>query len=287
VGIALSAAEFTWDPERYLTFAGPRLRPAMDLLARVPLARPARIYDLGCGTGHITRVLARRWPEAQVIGVDSSDTMIEQARPESDPESETATQAEAGRVTWQIADIARVADWSAPGSADLLYSNAALHWLPDHQTLLPRLVDQLAPGGVLAVQMPLSWHAPSHRLMRDVLAGGGPGGAPLGDAALRERLSRPPVMQPDEYYALLAPRADQVDIWKTDYLHVLGGDDPVLSWVTGTGLRPILQALMPTERARFLHQYRRRLAQAYPPGPDKKTLYLFPRLFVLVTRAAR
>lgn len=262
------AGNATWDPGQYLAFSDHRLRAALDLLARVPVERPARVHDLGCGTGNITRIMASRWPGAEIVGVDGSEAMLDRAR------------AEPGRITWVLGDIAT---WQASEPADVIYSNAALHWLGDHERLFVHLLDQLAPGGVLAVQMPLSFHAPSHELMREVLATGGAGGAPLGNAALRARYARPPVMQPAAYYAMLAPRARNLDIWKTEYLHVLEGRDAVFEWVKGTGLRPILEGLGAAERAEFESVYRKRLGQAYPPGPDGKTLYLFPRLFMVIT----
>jgi trans-aconitate 2-methyltransferase len=253
----------TWDPQQYLKFADHRLRPALDLLAQIPLEHPSAIYDLGCGPGTITRLLAERWPAAQVTGVDSSAAMLEKARKE------------APDITLLQADIAT---WSAPAPADLLYSNATLQWLGDHPTLLPRLIAQLAPGGVLAVQMPHNHDSPSHVLMR-AAAQDGPWRARL--TAVR---SIHPVLPPAEYYAMLAPLARQVDIWETEYLHVLEGDDPVVEWTRGTGLRPYLDALDEPDRSHFLADYRARCAAAYPKQPDGRTLLPFRRLFFVVRR---
>jgi trans-aconitate 2-methyltransferase len=151
----------------------------------------------------------------------------------------------------------------------------------DHQALFPRLVGYLRGGGCLAVQMPLSWEAPSHRLMRETLANGGPNGQPLGTEELRRAMARKPVEDAEVYYNLLAARTPSLDIWATEYLQILEGDNPVLEWVKGTGLRPILNGLNDSERATFLAEYARRLRLAYPPKPDGRTLYPFRRLFLV------
>ena len=261
-------ADTHWDPKLYLTFADHRLRPALELLARVPLARPRTIYDLGCGAGNVTRLLGERWPEAAVTGVDSSREMLD------------AAVKEPVAVRWVEADVR---SWRPETPPDLIFSNATLHWVEDHRTLFPRLAGALAPGGCLAVQMPLSWHAPSHRLMRETLAAGGPGGGAIGSDALRAEAGRRWVEDAATYYELLAPRASNVDVWETEYLQVLEGDDPVLRWVQGTGLRPILNALHDDERARFLAEYGRRLRAAYPRRADGLTLFPFRRLFIVAT----
>lgn len=258
----------TWDPEQYLRFAAPRVRPAIELLARIDHDQPHRVYDLGCGTGEITRLLAARWPQAAVTGIDLSSDMLAVAERESDT------------ITWEHGDIAT---WTPEGPVDVIYSNAALHWLNEHDRLIPRLAASLAPGGVLAIQMPLSWHEPSHRLMREVLATGGSGGAPLGSIELRARTGTQPVAHPGSYYRLLAPLAATVDIWETRYHQVLTGTDPVFEWVSGTALRPILEALDDAEREQFVTRYRKALRAAYPAQPNGETLFAFPRLFIVAT----
>jgi trans-aconitate 2-methyltransferase len=281
----------TWNPEQYLAFSSPRQRAALDLLDRVPPIEPEWIYDLGCGTGHITRVIAERWPEAQVVGIDNSPDMLDvahshefKARREVNTAADADGSAEQRKqprpIEWREADVTT---WSPPEPADLIYSNAALHWLPEHPQLFPRLIEQLRPGGVLALQMPLSWYAPSHRLMREVLASGGPDGEALGDEALRRSLAAPPVMSAGEYYDLIAPLVERVDIWTTEYLHILEGKHPVFDWVAGTGLRPILQALEGTDRERFLFGYRDKVRAEYPQNMHGQTLYPFPRLFIVAT----
>jgi trans-aconitate 2-methyltransferase len=258
----------SWNPVQYLKFGGHRLRPAIELLDRVPLPAPTVVFDLGCGPGEVTRLLAERWPSAAVSGLDNSPEMLEKAA------------AEPSRVRWIAADIG---DWTPAETPDLLYSNATLHWVPDHQTLFPRLLGCLRPGGCLAVQMPLSWDLPSHRLMRATLTNGGLHGAPLGSEELRAAVGRRWVEDAGYYYDLLAHQAGSLDIWETEYLQVLEGADPVLEWVKGTGLRPILNGLDAAERDLFLATYARRLRETYPMRPDGHTLYPFRRLFIVAT----
>lgn len=255
-----------WVPGQYLKFSRQRLRPAFELLDRIPLEAPDVVYDLGCGSGQITRILAKRWSSSEVCGIDNSPQMLAEAA------------AEPSTVRWADADIRR---WVPEENPDLIYSNAALHWVDDHSGLFARMVNYLNPGGCLAVQMPLSWDLPSHRLMRDTLANGGPGGKPVGDASLLAALSKKWVEDADFYYDILSPRTRCLDIWETRYLHVLEGDDPVFEWVMGSGLRLVLNGLSDTERNRFLKVYKQRLRDAYPARSGNRTLYPFPRLFIV------
>lgn len=253
----------TWDPARYLRYAGPRLRPGLDLLARIDVADPREIHDLGCGTGYLARLIADRWPEAHVVGSDSSQEMLEEARRLP------------SRVEWRQLDATR---WDPPTPLDVIYSNAVLHWIPEHDALLVRLLASLRPGGQLAVQMPLSWYEPSHELMRTILED-----EQLGTPELRSRYAKPNVAAPDHYADLLARNAAVVDLWTTRYYQVLRGPDPVLEWVSGTGLRPILQELVADEQSLFLDRYRQALRGAYPVRNDGATSYPFPRLFIVAT----
>lgn len=254
-----------WDPAVYGGFAAPRLRPVIDLLARVPLESPRRVVDLGCGGGQATHILARRWPEANITGIDSSPEML----------AEAAKGDDGGRINWIHGDVAA---WEPTETVDVVFSNAALHWLDDHATLLPRLFDAVAPGGVLAVQMPRNHGAPSHTAMVEAALT-----SPWTET-LRPLLRPSPVAPPEIYYDLLAPRAARLDVWETEYLHVLEGEDPVVRWTSGTALAPLLQALDPVERAAFLDDYRRRMAQAYPCRADGRTLLPFRRLFLVAER---
>ena len=256
-----------WDPDLYLKFSDHRLRPALELLGRVPSPAPQLIYDLGCGPGNITQIIAERWPDATIYGLDNSPQMLAQAA------------AISTTIQWIEADIH---SWSPAAAPDLIYSNATLQWVEGHQAHVPRLLSFLPPGGVLAVQMPLSWGAPSHRLMRETLANGGPGGSALGSAELRDAVAREWVQGAAVYYDLLSS-ASTLDIWETEYLQVLAGPDPVLEWVKATGLRPILNGLGDEERQQFLDEYTQRLRVAYPMRADGRTLYPFRRLFMVAT----
>jgi trans-aconitate 2-methyltransferase len=256
----------SWNPAQYLKFAGPRLRPALDLLARVPdapLAAPLAV-DLGCGTGSATRLIGARWPDAEVVGVDASPSMLGSEPAPGRP-----------RLRFEQADIAH---WRAPAPAGLIFSNAALHWLDDHAALWPALLAQLAPGGVLAVQMPRNFDAPSHTLIAETVHAG-PWRAQLAP------LLRPvPVAPPRWHVERLAPRVSALDVWETEYLHLLEGPDPVKEWTKGTWLAPLLQALAGDEAAAFEADYARRLRAAYPPLPDGRTPFPFRRLFIVATR---
>jgi trans-aconitate 2-methyltransferase len=253
-----------WNPEQYLKFAQPRLRPALELLARVHCESPGEVCDLGCGTGNVTRLLAERWPEASITGVDTSAEMLAQAR-KALPQ-----------LTWTQESLDR---FRAARALDLIYSNAALHWLPDHQRLLPALLAQLAPGGVLAVQMPRNFAAPSHTSIADTVRAGS------WRSKLEPLLRETPVLTPEAYFDLLAPHAHQIEIWETEYLQVLDGEDPVKEWTKGTWLTQFLDALQEPERSHFERDYALRVRDAYPRRADGKTLFPFKRLFLIAQRA--
>ncbi len=250
----------SWDPQQYSRFAGQRLRPALDLIARIPLEYPRTVVDLGCGTGNVTRLLRSRWPHARITGADGSPQMLAEAR-----------KAEAD-IVWEQLDVAA---WNPPGKFDLVFSNAALHWLDDHPTLFKRICGNVAAGGVLAVQMPRNFAAPSHMLMHELAS------SPPWRDALAALLRPQPVLTPEAYHGLLAPTARSLDIWETEYLQILEGENPVVEWTKGTWLAPLLAALAPGAREDFEAEYRRRVAQAYPRRADGKTLFPFRRLFIV------
>lgn len=264
--------EGVWDPGQYLRYGGHRLRPAIELLQRIDLDAPERCWDIGCGAGEIAIAMTERWPDATVIGLDASAEMLAKGK----------AAAGGDRVDWVQADIV---GWTPDRPADVIYANAALQWVGEHETLFPRLMQALAPGGVLAVQMPLSWPQTSHRLLREVLANGN-GGEGYGDADLRAGVGRKWVDEGEDYFNLVRPYADRIDIWKTEYLQELAGEDPVLEWVKGSALRPVLTALGDDAAAGYLAEYGAALRKAYPKRPDGGTLYPFARLFVVARRAA-
>jgi len=252
----------SWDPDVYMKFANERTRPAMELLARVPLNAPARAIDLGCGPGNSTALLAARWPEAKLEGLESSPEMLAKAR------------SSGVRASWIEGEVE---SWSPEARYNVIFSNATLHWIADHHALLPRLMGYVAEGGAFAFQVPRNFDAPSHVLMREV-ANAGPWAAKLANARQVN------VLSPDAYYDILAPLARTLDIWETTYLHVLEGDDPVLAWVSGTGLRPFVQPLDAAEREAFIAKYRARLREAYPRRADGRTLLPFQRLFMVAAK---
>ena len=254
----------TWDPGQYGRYAEERSRPFFELVGRVDAERPRRVADLGCGTGALTATLAGRWPEALVEGVDRSPEMIAGA----------AALAIPGRLRFDVADIR---DWRPAAPVDVIVSNATLQWLPEHPALLPSWVDALAAGGWLAFQVPGNDRSPSHVILDELRASARWRGSLAGAAP------GPRVREPEEYLAQLAGLGCSVDAWETTYLHVLAGPDPVLEWVKGTALRPVLTALAGEEREAFLAEYAARLREAYPARPYG-TVLPFRRLFVVARR---
>ncbi|HYC00850.1 MAG TPA: trans-aconitate 2-methyltransferase [Candidatus Limnocylindrales bacterium] len=250
-----------WDARQYLKFGDERTRAAAELLARVPLSDAGEVVDLGCGPGNSSALLRARWPHARIRGIDSSPQMLEQAR------------REVPSVEWIQADAA---NWQPQEPVDVLYANAVFHWLPDHDRLLPRLISALAPGGVLAVQMPCNFEEPSHRLMRQL-----PG---PWEQAVAEVRALQPVARPAFYYDVLAPHCSSIDIWQTTYEHVMADEHAIVEWVRGTGLRPYLDAVADEQRRSYLDAYTRAIEQAYRPRIDGKRLFSFPRLFFVAVR---
>jgi trans-aconitate 2-methyltransferase len=254
-----------WDPGAYLRFGTERARPFFDLVGQVRAEAPGFVADLGCGPGNLTAALAARWPGARVLGVDSSPEMIEAAQAE-------AAQAEAGdRLTFELADLRT---WQPDQPIDVITCNAVLQWIPGHQELLTSWVRRLAPGGWLAFQLPGNFDQPSHTILRELASA--PRWRPLLDGVQLNRQAG----EPRDYLALLAGAGCAVDAWETTYLHVLHGEDAVVDWYKGSGLRPVLAALPPAPAGEFLAEYRERIATAYPPAPYG-TVLPFRRVFVV------
>jgi trans-aconitate 2-methyltransferase len=250
-----------WDPAQYARYADERGRPFLDLIARIGHEAPRRVVDIGCGPGTLTRLLALRWPEAMVEGVDSSPEMIERA-------AEVATE----RLSFTITDAA---EWQVPGDCDVIVSNATLQWVPRHEELIRRWATALPPGGWLAIQVPGNFDAPSHALMREQAES--PRWRAQVGGVLRHHDA---VSTPTEYASLLLDAGLSVDVWETTYVHLLSGPDPVLEWVRGTGLRPVLAVLDADDVAEFEVQYAAALRTAYPAGPHG-TLLPYRRIFAV------
>ena len=262
-------ADSDWNPELYRRYEDERTRPACELLARVSLRDAACVYDLGCGPGNSTELLIARFPGAIVIGTDNSDAMLTSARKRLPA------------CRFELNDIAQWQPAAESGRPDLIYANASLQWVPDHETLLPRLFAALAPGGMLAIQMPDNRDEPTHRLMREV-ASLDPWASTIGNAAA----VRTKILSLNTYYDLLARDAAEVDVWRTAYQHPMENPAAIVEWVRGTGLRPFIEPLSPAYRDGFLAEYERRIALAYLPRADRRLLLAFPRLFIVARRHA-
>jgi len=254
----------SWSAAQYVKFEEERTRPVRDLVARIPLAHVSSAADLGCGPGNSTEVLRERYPEALIVGVDSSEDMIEAGRKRM-PD-----------IDFEIADLR---DWQPEGPLDVILANAVLQWLPDHEALLPALLARLKPGGALAVQTPDNLDEPTHCLMREV-ASAGPWAAKLKDAAAARAAGR----SAEWYFRFLRAHARHVDIWRTTYFHPLAGARAIVEWVKGTGLRPFVDPLEDAEREAYLARYEAAIAEAYPAEPNGTVLLPFPRLFFIATR---
>src|SRR4051794_28073474 len=242
---AMSEHSFLWEPAKYAQFSDFRDRPFFDLTSRIAAQNPLQVVDLGCGPGTLTATLAQRWPSATVQGIDNSEAMVA-----------TATPGE--RLSFALGDIAQ---WSPDEGTDVVVSNAALQWVPGHRELMSHWLQALRPGAWLGVQVPGNFGAPSHVLMRELAE----------SARWRDRLDGvlrhdDAVGEPGEYHELFIRGGAQVDVWETTYSQLLGGENPVLEWVRGTGLRPVLAALGPADSVLFEREYAALLADAYPAG---------------------
>ncbi|MFJ3586371.1 trans-aconitate 2-methyltransferase [Streptomyces sp. NPDC090127] len=273
-----ASAAPTWDPQQYLRHSGHRTRPFLDMLSRIPrlpsVATPARIADLGCGPGNVTAQIADRWPDAHITGFDLSPDMLERAEKDW-----AGTTAGGGWLDFRPADAAH---WTPEEPYDLIVSNAALQWVPNHPESFAPWIDALKPGGTFAFQVPANFTAPSHALLgelcdmpqwRDRLHGEG------------RRFVH--ILDPADYLLRLTELGCATEVWETTYSQLLTGEDPVLDWVKGTALRPVLTALEGDQAATdaFLTQYRDLLRAAYPPGP-RGTVFPFRRIFAVATKPA-
>jgi trans-aconitate 2-methyltransferase len=261
-----------WDPEQYLRHAGHRARPFLDLLARIPdlpaTGHRARVADIGCGPGNVTALLTTRWPDAEITGFDNSPAMLDEAHTAYEGPTSGG-----GTMDFKEADAAT---WVPEEPYDLIVSNAALQWVPDHVKLFPAWIEGLVPGGTLALQVPGNFTSPSHAILARMCA------SPRWRDRLGGRLRFAPVLEPDAYLAALLDLGCTADVWETTYLQVLTGQDPVLDWVKGTALRPVLTLLAddPEATADFTAEYRDALREAYPATPHG-TVFPFRRLFAV------
>jgi len=253
-----------WNARQYLKFEDERTRPVRDLLAQVPLERVRRAVDLGCGPGNSTELLLARFPQAEILGLDSSPDMLRQAR-ERLP-----------RCRFVETDIAA---WTPPERTDLLFANAVFQWVPDHPRVMRKLVETLPAGGVLAAQMPDNTEEPALVLQRKVAAGG-----PWADDLRAKAAARGDLPAPETYYDLLGPGCSHIDIWHSIYNHALATPQAIVEWFKGSSLQPFLAVLDAGARERFLAAYSEEIARAYKPRFDGKVLLRFPRLFIVAVR---
>jgi trans-aconitate 2-methyltransferase len=253
-----------WNAGQYLKFEDERTRPATDLLRRIPLAEIRTAADIGCGPGNSTELIVERYPNARVLGLDNSPSMLAKAR-ERLP-----------RATFEEVDIAT---WQPDERYDLIFANAVLQWLPDHPSLLARLVSFLDTRGCLAVQMPNNLNEPSHRLMEKVSREGPWAGKLASASQAREEIG-----SFEDYYSWLQRTGCSVDIWQTSYVHPLADAGAITEWFKSTGLKPYLDPLSPTEQSEYLDRYRAEIEKAYPAQQDGKVLLRFPRLFFVAQR---
>ena len=267
-GAGRGHATAVWDPEVYLRYADERARPFYELVARVGAESPRTVVDLGCGEGALTASLAARWPEARITGIDSSPEMLAAAAAHTIP----------GRVEFAASDAR---DWRPEGQIDVLVTNALLHWVPDHGELLSRWVEALSSDGWLAVQVPGNFRSPTHTVLAD-LCRSPRWSEQLGDLAPRTDA----VLEPVEYLDVLTGAGLSTDVWETTYLHVLTGEDPVLGWVRGSVLRPVLTTLDEQDAARLTEEYAAGLRAAYPRRPDGTTVLPYRRIFAVGSRRA-
>jgi trans-aconitate 2-methyltransferase len=255
-----------WDAILYLKYEDERTRPARDLLAQVPIAEARLVYDLGCGPGNSTQLLAARFPRTEIVGIDSSAEMLDRARQVLP------------NVSFERADLAT---WRPEREADLVFANAVFQWVPDHLSVLRQLAEALPHGGILATQIPDNLAEPTQVLIREVAEEG-----PWAERLVAADATREPIPAPAVYYDLLHPLCERVDIWHTIYQHVLAGPAAIVEWMTGTGLRPYLALLGESEREDFLAAYAARIRAAYPAlADDGRVLLPFPRLFLIAVRA--
>lgn len=257
---------FEWDAGLYTRFLKERTRPAVDLAARIALDAPRSAIDIGCGPGNSTQVLAERFPGACVTGADNSEAMLAKARKDRP------------RFRYLLLDAQR--DLTSHAERyDIVFSNACIQWIPDHRKLIPEMMGLLNAGGVLAVQIPVNYDEPIHRIMRSVAA----------KEEWRSRFGADPgmrdILSEEEYFDLLSGLTDDFELWRTVYMHRMPSHESILDWYRGTGLRPYLERLDPGEAAEFEREVLSSVREAYPRRANGEILFRFPRLFFTARKA--
>jgi trans-aconitate 2-methyltransferase len=256
-----------WNTNQYLKFNNERTRPARDLLAQIPLASPKHVVDIGCGPGNSTEQLVSQYPNARIIGVDSSPNMLVKAR------------AALPNITFTLGDLR---SYSPTERVDLYFSNAVFQWVPDAERIpvIARLLETLPSGGVFAFQVPDNFLEPSHVAMRETAVNG-----PWAASLQAHNPLRAPFPSPQRLYDELKPLVSKIDLWHSQYHHVLDDHKAIVEWVKGTGLRPFIDPLSDEHREQFLKEYLDRITQVYPLLHDGKVMLRYPRLFMVAVRA--
>ncbi|MBH51651.1 MAG: trans-aconitate 2-methyltransferase [Chloroflexi bacterium] len=252
-----------WNPDQYGLYKNERLRPGIDLFEQITIESPKTIYDLGCGTGTLTNLLHNKWPGASVIGVDSSETMLGKAN-EAYPD-----------IIWENSQLQ---NWKPNVNPDIIYTNAALHWIDNHSEIIPGWIKSLNPNGIFAMQVPNNWREPSHSNLAKVVRSGD------WNNKLLPKLRELPILSIEEYYDLLNPITSHINIWETTYIQILEGVNPVLEWLKGTLIPPLLDLLDKKEQLLFIDQYAQLVSRDYPIRKDGKTIFPFKRLFIVATK---
>lgn len=252
-----------WSSEQYLKFEGQRTQPSIDLAGRISLEGVERALDVGCGPGNSSNVLAGRFPQAKVLGIDSSPDMIASAR-ESYP-----------GIEFRLCDAGSELG-TLEGGFDVVFSNACIQWIPDHKTLLRNMMALLRPGGVLAVQIPMNQKEPIHRIIGELVT----------SAVWKDAFPNPRVFYtlPQGYYFdLLAKLSASFTLWETTYYHVMDSHEAILEWYRGTGLRPYLTMLPEARRKDFEQAVLTQVRAQYPLQETKQVIFRFPRFFFTAT----
>jgi len=252
-----------WNPSQYDIYKNERLRPGIDLFKQINLKSPKIIYDLGCGTGTLTNFLHQQWPEATIIGVDSSEAMLKTAR-DSYPD-----------IIWELSELQ---SWKPSKTPDIIYTNAALHWIDNHPDLISTWIQYLKTNGIFAMQVPNNWREPSHANLAKVVKNGN------WRKKLLPQLREFPILEIEQYYDLLSPITSHINTWETTYTQILEGKNPVLEWLKGTLIPPLLSLLDEKDKVHFIDQYAELVYKDYPIRENGKTIFPFKRLFIVATK---
>lgn len=253
-----------WDSVQYLKFKNERTQPALDLANRVNVEKPTKIIDIGCGPGNSTEILRRRYPDAKILGIDSSENMIAAARKRYSD------------IEFQLCDAGRELD-SIKEKFDIVFSNACIQWIPEHKTLLRNMMSLLKEGGAMAVQIPMNYDEPIHRIILQTAASEKWSGKFSEKRAFYN-------LSPGGYFDVLSEISSGLSMWQTTYFHIMNSHEDIMEWYRATGMRPYLNALSDSDKAEFESDVKREIIKAYPEQKNGKIIFRFPRLFFIAIR---